>query len=147
MQQKVLAYVTRSATTGWQLLVFEHEHQAEAGVQVPAGTVEAGEPIEAALWRELLEESGLHAPQVALVAKLAEAPEPGWDLVRHVYLLQGTAELPERWTAFVGGHGGDRGMQFNYCWVEITPGLRLAGNQHRWLAQISEPLAQHQARS
>jgi 8-oxo-dGTP pyrophosphatase MutT (NUDIX family) len=142
MKHKVMAYVVRPAARGWQLLVFE-----QAGVQVPAGTVEMGELMEAALWRELMEESGLQAPQVALVGKLAEAPEPDWDLVRHVYLLRAVADLPERWTAIVGGEGGDHGMQFHYYWVDIAPGLRLAGNQYRWLAHISEPLAPHQARS
>jgi NADH pyrophosphatase NudC (nudix superfamily) len=92
MKHKVMAYVVRQSADGRQLLVFEQDRDAEAGVQVPAGTVEDGEPIEAALWRELMEESGLQVPQVALVGKLA-------------------------------------------------------GNQHRWLAQISEPLAPHPARS
>ena len=147
MKQKVLAYVVRQAAGGWQLLVFEHAGDAAAGVQVPAGTVKADEPLEAALWRELFEESSLQPPQVELVGKVAEALEPDWDQVRHVYLTRATAELPERWTTQVGGEGEDRGMRFNYYWIDLEPGLTLAGNQHRWLDQIPERLEQHQARS
>ena len=141
MKQKVLAYVVRQAASSWQLLVFEHGGNAEAGVQVLAGTVEVNEPIEAALWRELFEESGLRDTQVALVSKLAEAPEPERNQLRHVYLLQAVAELPEAWTMVVGGDGEDHGMSFNFYGVDIAPGLELAGGQHRWLPDVFEPEA------
>ena len=59
MKLKVMAYVVRREAGGWQLLVFEHAGDPQAGVQVPAGTVEPGEPLETALWRELFEESGI----------------------------------------------------------------------------------------
>jgi 8-oxo-dGTP pyrophosphatase MutT (NUDIX family) len=147
MKQKVLAYVVRRRGSGWQLAVFEHANVSEAGVQVPAGTVEAGEPLEAALWRELLEESGLRAPSVALVCKLPEAREPELDQIRHVYLLKDVGGLPNDWVTVVAGDGEDRGIVFDYYWVDILPGLRLAGGQHRWLAQISEPLLEDTARS
>ena len=147
MKQKVLAYVVRRDNGGWQLAVFEHANSPEAGVQVPAGTVEAGEPLEAALWRELLEESGLRAPSVALVCKLAEVPEPEWDQMRHVYLLKDVGGLPNDWVTVLAGDGDDRGIVFEYYWVDILPGLQLAGGQHRWLAQISEPLLEDMARS
>jgi ADP-ribose pyrophosphatase YjhB (NUDIX family) len=147
MKQKVLAYIVRRGEGAWQLLVFEHANDPGAGVQVPAGTVEAGERLEAALWRELLEESGLHARDVALVAKLAEAPDPEWDNVRHVYLLKEVGGLPNDWVTLVAGDGEDQGLVFEYSWVDIAPGLQLAGGQHRWLAQISEPLLEDTARS
>lgn len=49
---KVTAFVTRGA----ELLLFRHP---EAGIQLPAGTVEEGESLEAAVCREAEEESGL----------------------------------------------------------------------------------------
>jgi NADH pyrophosphatase NudC (nudix superfamily) len=61
MKNKVLAYITRHQNGLKQLLVFEHRDFPEAGVQVPPGTVEPGEPVESALFREVYEESGLAA--------------------------------------------------------------------------------------
>ncbi len=52
---KVVAYITR----GDELLVFRHTEFPEAGIQVPAGTVEPGEDSEAAVLREAREETGL----------------------------------------------------------------------------------------
>lgn len=44
--RKAFAYITQ----GNSLLIFEHEDAPEAGIQVPAGSIEAGEtPEEAAL--------------------------------------------------------------------------------------------------
>ena len=54
--EKVTAFVTRSTPAGDDLLLFEHPH---AGIQIPAGTVEAGEAPEDAVQREATEETGL----------------------------------------------------------------------------------------
>ena len=42
-----------------QLLVLKHRDIHEAGIQVPGGTVNEGETLEAAILREVQEESGL----------------------------------------------------------------------------------------
>jgi len=138
MNHKVIAYITRQRDGRTQLLVFDHRHHPEAGRQVPAGTVEDGEPVEAALFRELYEESGLKT--VRLVRKLAQFEEAGWNQVRHVFHLIAPDDAPEdppdRWSHVVGGRGEDSGMVFEYYWLNNEPDLRLAGNQHRWLNQI-----------
>lgn len=54
--EKVTAIVTRAAPQGTELLLFEHPH---AGIQLPAGTVEAGEAHDVAAAREAREETGL----------------------------------------------------------------------------------------
>ena len=54
--EKVTAFVTRSSPHGLELLLFQHP---TAGIQLPAGTVEADEPHAAAAAREAREESGL----------------------------------------------------------------------------------------
>ncbi len=54
--EKVTLFITREAQTGIQLLMFQHPI---AGIQLPAGTVEAGETPEQAAYREAFEETGL----------------------------------------------------------------------------------------
>jgi 8-oxo-dGTP diphosphatase len=53
--QKTLAYITN----GNRLLVFRQPASPEAGIQVPGGTVEAGESLKDAVLREAFEETGL----------------------------------------------------------------------------------------
>jgi len=55
--EKITAFVTRSGLNGLELLVFQHP---TAGIQIPAGTVEEGETIEQAAFREVAEETGLY---------------------------------------------------------------------------------------
>ena len=64
--KKVVAYNTR----GDELLVFTHREFPEAGVQVPAGTVEEGETLDAAVLREVHEETGLPPTAVRKMAYL-----------------------------------------------------------------------------
>lgn len=60
---KVSAFITREGAAGRELLVFRHDNPA-AGVQVPAGTVDPGEPPDQAVLREAWEESGLGALRI-----------------------------------------------------------------------------------
>ena len=55
IKRKVLAYITHQQ----KLLVFSHPYAPEAGIQVPAGTIEEGEVPEHAVLREAFEETGL----------------------------------------------------------------------------------------
>ena len=141
MLNKVLAYVVRTENHEHQLLVFEHAGAPESGLQVPAGTVEPGEAIEAALWRELFEESGLQPPQVSLVARLGIFPQPEWGTTRHVFLLQAAASLPHTWQHIVSGGAEDNGMNFEYRWAALSEPPQLAGNQDRWLPMIESTFA------
>ncbi len=54
--EKVTAFVTRGGAQREELLLLEHPF---AGIQIPAGTVEAGEGPEDAVRREAAEETGL----------------------------------------------------------------------------------------
>ncbi len=56
-RDRVVCYITRNRK---EILVFQHEPKySDAGVQVVAGGINAGESIERAAIREVLEESGL----------------------------------------------------------------------------------------
>ena len=59
---KVTAFVTRTGQDGTKLLLFRHPN---AGIQIPAGTVEEGEMLEQAALREVAEETGLEDVRVA----------------------------------------------------------------------------------
>jgi ADP-ribose pyrophosphatase YjhB (NUDIX family) len=137
---KVLAYITRHENDQIQLLVFDHRAAPEAGTQVPAGTVEEGESTEAALWREILEESGLS--NLNLIRKLAVHESAEWNTVRHVFHLTVPGDVPDSWSHTVRGKGEDEGMIFDYRWTALTPQLELAGNQHTWLDLILNALPQ-----
>jgi ADP-ribose pyrophosphatase YjhB (NUDIX family) len=134
MKHKVLAYITRVHNSSAQLLVFTHRDDPEAGVQVPAGTVEPGETIEVALFREVHEESGLRNP--IFVRKLAEYADPAWETVRHVFHLIVPNGSPDHWTHIVHGEGQDAGMAFEYRWMELDERIELAGEQHKWLGLL-----------
>ncbi len=136
MQHKVLAYITRHHQGHQHLLVFVHRDHPDAGVQVPAGTVEPDEVIEGALLREVEEESGLAPAQLRLLRKLGEYHQPDFDQQRHVFVLEPATALPDRWSHTVKGTGEDQGLVFDYYWVALAPDLKLAGGQNRWLPQI-----------
>ena len=59
--QKVTAFIVRERGGLKELLVFKHP---TAGIQIPAGTVEAGEDIETAVKRETYEETGLQSVEI-----------------------------------------------------------------------------------
>ncbi len=136
MRQKVMAYLTRTVHGQRELLVFKHRDHPDAGVQVPAGTVEPGEVIEVGLLREVEEETGLGPAQVVIVQKLGAYFEADLDQQRHVFALAPVTALPDRWTHTVHGAGEDEGLVFEYYWLPLTPTLKLAGGQERLLSHL-----------
>jgi 8-oxo-dGTP diphosphatase len=82
--EKVVAYIVR----GGRVAVFLHEGEAnparQSGLQVPAGTCEAGETPECAVLREAFEETGLTG--LRIVRHLGEADydmRPYADAMHH----------------------------------------------------------------
>jgi 8-oxo-dGTP pyrophosphatase MutT (NUDIX family) len=113
---KVCAYLTRRG--GAQLLVFrgpDHE-----GLQVPKGTVESGEALDAALRREVAEESGLAVSGARRVASdvWTRRVGPLEKYVRHFYHVE-VEERRDEWDHVVTGHGQERGQTFEYFWVDL----------------------------
>lgn len=120
---KVFAYVTHRE----RLLVFRHPRSPEAGIQVPAGTVEPGEPARDAALRETREETGLPGLFVRTSLGSAEfdmAPFGRRELQRrHFFHLGVRGEPPETWRheERFAAHGADRPL-FEFFWVTLSNG-------------------------
>ncbi len=124
--QKVWLYVVRQRDIGAELLVFEHTH-VDAGVQIPAGTVEPDEEIIDAAQRELWEESGIHVPKLHRFGEIKRV----WNGERvhaHWFAGQAAADLPDEWVHHVTGSGGDNAMQFRCYWLPQTQWSILFGD-------------------
>jgi len=123
LRRKAYAYIT----DGERLLVFRHVDFPEAGLQVPGGTVEAGESFAADLRREVEEESGLTA--LEWVGRVGEQPLNLSDggakelqQQQRFYHLRCTAPMPERWEHLERQTSDGSGpLRFEFFWVRLEP--------------------------
>lgn len=68
LKLKALAYIIGTYQARPHLLIIEHPHHPEAGLQVPGGSARSGEPLALTALREAEEETGL--TQLRLVRRL-----------------------------------------------------------------------------
>jgi 8-oxo-dGTP pyrophosphatase MutT (NUDIX family) len=121
-RRKVFAYITH----GQRLLVFRHPFVPEAGLQVPAGTVEPGESPEAAVLREAREETGLSG--LELVSFLGEQIRSMVDFGlqeahhRYFYHLVARGELPIIWRhgEMYPSDGTSEPIIFEFFWADLS---------------------------
>lgn len=114
--EKACAYITRN---GSELLTFEGP--GHDGLQIPKGTVEAGENPQEAVYREIIEESGLAAVEGAhhLVTDVWQRRDsPPKRYVRTFYHVP-VHEPRDEWTHVVTGSGEEAGAEFSFSWVEL----------------------------
>ena len=119
MRERVVVYVEREDG----LLVFDHRDDSEAGTQVPAGGVEAGEDLADAVRREVLEETGVRIEAEPTPLGVHEHLDGlGQPTRSHFFRVDAPEGLPRSWEQVVGGEGIDAGMTFS-CRFESTPEL------------------------
>jgi len=113
------------------LLVFQHP--GDGDMQLPKGTIEAGEAPEDAVRRELLEESGIAfdgpLQPLGTMDRQCEAGVEG-NLHRHaqrwhIFLMRSLAPLPERFKHVASGSPEEDGLVFSFRW--LTPDAPLDG--------------------
>lgn len=128
--RKVIAKAFAYITHDHRLLVFEHTDAPEAGIQVPAGTIEPGEtPAEGAL-REAHEETGL--TQLDLAHYLGYQTWRMKDVgkaeihMRYFYHVRCTQpDPPQRWQHAdrLPSAGSERAVPFTLYWVALPDGV------------------------
>jgi 2-phosphosulfolactate phosphatase len=141
-RRKALAYITRRRGDAVELLVFEHLDVPEAGLQVPAGTLDIGEDPEWGALREVQEETGLGDLRVVrhLTTHTLWADWTSAHHERHVYHLELEGDAPDRWTHVVTA-GGERGVRFACRWHNLSEPLHLAGRQGEYLEYLLASLS------
>ncbi|MEV0260750.1 NUDIX domain-containing protein [Streptomyces sp. NPDC050617] len=133
---RVAAYVIRHRAVP-ELLVFDHIGIPEAGTQVPAGGVGPGEAAEAAVLREVAEETGLLTTAVVRQLAVEDKPHPETGAPRRTsfFHLRAPADTADAWTHRVGGDGGDAGLAFACRFLPLPLVRPLADEQDAWLGR------------
>ena len=118
---KVFAYITNQN----RLLVFRHTDFPEAGIQVPAGTVKAGEDLVTAVLREAREETGLSdlVVQSYLGEQIRDMNDVGKNEIhhRHFFHLVCKDNPPNQWQhdETDPSDGGIDPIRFEFFWAGL----------------------------
>lgn len=134
--EKVVAYITRDK----YLLVFRHV-DSEAGIQVPAGTLEPGESPDDGVVREAQEETGLDCLGVRRFLGTRDYDMSPYGLAelhrRYYYHLACTSDAPSVWRHFESSGGTSEGIEFELYWVILPDQVpELAAAQGDFLAEL-----------
>ena len=136
--EKVVAYVTR----GENLLVFRHIG-SDAGIQVPAGTLEPDESPEDGVLRETREETGLHRLFIRRFLGTRDHDMSSYGKAelhrRYYYHLEYVGDAPSTWRHFEMHASGEefKPIEFELFWVGLDGQVpELAANQDTFLPEL-----------
>lgn len=146
---KVLIYGPRHQ----EVLVFQEPDFPDVPLQVPGGTIDAGETPKSAAAREFKEETGLHPPmQFRFIGQYQEVfckDGSTIKLNRHAFQLPLPVQLPRTWDHWEeNAHDGAPPILFRFFWLSFEDaqerlGLGMAKpiSQIRDFARGSDPSA------
>ncbi len=146
IKRKAFAYITQNN----KLLVFEHPDSPEAGIQVPAGSIEIGESPQDGALREAQEETGLS--QLKIMRFLGEQVRDMSDFSkseihhRYFYHLVCDDDTPETWhhgerfPSDQPDHDGSVIHLFRFYWVDLDDLPQLIADHDFYIATIQHDL-------
>jgi 8-oxo-dGTP diphosphatase len=141
MAEKALAYITQ----GQRLLVFRHTQFPEAGIQVPGGTIGAGESAAEAALREAREETGLEGLEIRALLGVREFDLSPYGQKgvqrRHYFHLEFHGQAPETWLhdEMDPSDGSPTPIEFEFFWVRLPDEVpELAGDQGEMLFALDD---------
>ncbi|WP_226577616.1 NUDIX hydrolase [Halobacillus litoralis] len=133
--KKAYGYVVRYQSGEPQVLVFRHPIK-EAGIQIPKGTVQAGEDPYDAVVREIKEETGLEnviADQ--WIADDLWENDDGALHHRFFYKLH-VSEERDDWSYSPTGGGEEKGLTFRFLWISSADEVELIRGHGDYLNAI-----------
>jgi ribosomal-protein-alanine N-acetyltransferase len=140
MTDKVVAYITRED----KLLVFSHPLCPEAGIQVPAGTIEKGESPHDAALREAREETGLHELETCSFLGVREHDLSRYGIAevhqRYFFHLECRQETPATWRHYENdpSDGSPVPIELKFFWVKFPDEVpELSGEQGELLHKLA----------
>lgn len=142
LKNKVFAYIVHNN----RLLLFRQPLSPEAGIQVPAGTLEDNETPEHGVLREAVEETGLTHLQIVEFLGVCDHPVPERDQIhrRHFFFLTCIGNVPECWqhNESAGENVADP-IPFDFFWAEFPNGLPLLAPGHGKMLQELQSAISH----
>ena len=143
--RKALAYITH----GGRLLVFRHPDDPEAGIQVPAGTIEQDERPEEAVLREAREETGLTALRLVrfLGTDERDMADFGRDEIQHRWFYHLRCEDPpsatwRHWETHPSVGMPIEPILFEFFWARLPDDVpELIADQGRMLSLLLAALS------
>lgn len=138
--EKALAYITQ----GDNLLVFRHPLHPEAGIQVPAGTIEERESPEEAVMREVREETGLDDLVMRTFLGVRELDLSQYGLAevqrRFFYHLEFRGQAPATWRHYETdpSDGSPGPIELEFFWARLPDQVpELSGGQGALLSRLA----------
>ncbi len=131
-----MAYIVKDD----RLLVFTHRDIPEAGVQIPAGTINSGEPARQAVLREANEETGIEGLRIVkyLGCRFFDVSAYKPEIHRrYFYLLEPTTKTKSKWIHYEMHDGIGKPDAFSLYWARLNdPSLNLIAGMGDLLPKV-----------